>query len=166
KQFRKSLEDDYREMRRCFDAEAWKSVHVLAGSIVEAPLTDYLCSTTNATRPKKDPLRIDLGEAISICRDEKVLLDRTADLCSAIKSYRNLIHPGRMVRLEEQAPDKGSATVALAVVDMIAEEVAKQRRKAVGLTAEQILSKVLRDVNSLPLLKHLIHEASEQQRER
>src|SRR5438034_1233810 len=102
KDFRESLESDYGEMRRCFEASSWKSTQVLAGSIVEALLADYLCSTTNANRPAKDPLKLDLGEAIAICLTENVLIQRTADLCSAVKSYRNLIHPGRMIRLGEQ----------------------------------------------------------------
>jgi len=33
-EFRKSLESDYQEMTSCFTAEAWKAVHVLAGSIL------------------------------------------------------------------------------------------------------------------------------------
>lgn len=49
---------------------------------------------------------------------------------------------------------------------MIAEEVARVRRAAVGLTAEQILSKVMRDSNSLTILTHLLQEVNEQQRER
>jgi hypothetical protein len=166
KEFRESLESDHSEMRKCADVQAWKSVQVLAGSIVESLLVDYIVSTTNASKPSKDPLKMDLGEAIMFCRNEKVLSDRTADLCSVIRSYRNLIHPGRMVRLDEQPPDKGSSTIALALVDIIAEELARVRRTAVGLTAEQILSKVQRDANSLTILKHLLQEANELQRER
>ena len=166
KEFRESLEADHLEMRRCADAQAWKSVQVLAGSMVESLLIDYLASTTNPTRSSKDPLKMDLGEAIAICRSEAVLSDRTADLCSVIRSYRNLIHPGRMVRLGEQPPDQGSSAIAMALVDIIAEELARVRRAAVGLTAEQILSKVLRDANSLTILKHLLQEVTEQQRER
>ena len=101
-----------------------------------------------------------------ICRNEKVLSDRTADLCSVIRSYRNLIHPGRMVRLGEQAPDQGSSTIALAVTNMIMEELANILRTTVGLTGEQILSKIQRDANCLVILKHLLAEVSERQRER
>ena len=111
KEFRESLESDYNEMRSCVEAQAWKSVQVLAGSIVESLLIDYLSSTPNANRSKKDPLKLDLSEAITICREEKVLSERASDLCSVVRSYRNLIHPGRMVRLEEPAPNMGSATV-------------------------------------------------------
>jgi len=71
-----------------------------------------------------------------------------------------------MVRLNEQAPDKGSATIALALIDMITEDLAKVLRASVGLTGEQIVSKIQRDANSLTILKHIIGEASESQRER
>lgn len=166
KEFRQSLESDYSEMRSCVDAKAWKSVQVLAGSIVESLLIDYLSSTQNPNRIKKDPFKLDLAEAISICREEKVLSERASDLCSVVKSYRNLIHPGRMVRLNEQAPNMGSATVALALIDMITDDLAKILRASVGLTSEQILSKIERDANSLTILKHLLAEVSEPQRER
>lgn len=166
KEFRESLEADYTELKNCVEAQAWKSVQVLAGSIVESLLIDYLASTPSSTRPKKDPLKFDLAEAITICRDEQVLSDRTADLCSVIKSYRNLIHPGRMIRLGEQAPNKGSATIALALIEMITDDLAKILRASVGLTAEQILSKIQRDANSLNILQHLLAEVSESQRER
>src|ERR1043166_4837844 len=46
--FRESLESDYLEIQRCLDAEAWKAVHVLAGSIVEAVLIDYLLSVNHS----------------------------------------------------------------------------------------------------------------------
>jgi len=166
KEFRESLEADYAEMKKCVTAEAWKSVQVLAGSIVESLLIDYLSANQNAARTKKDPLKLDLAEAITICREEKVLSDRTADLCSVVKSYRNLIHPGRMVRLGEQPPNMGSATVALALIDMITDDLAIILRASVGLTAEQILSKIQRDANSLNILKHLLIEVTETQRER
>ncbi len=166
KEFRESLETDYAEMRKCIDAEAWKSAQVLSGSIVEALLVDYLAATTNANRKIKDPLKTDLGQAIEICQDEKVISERTANLCSVVRSYRNLIHPGRIVRLAEKAPDKASSSVALALVDMITEELAVFRRATAGLVAEQLLSKIERDENSLTILHHLIQEVSEAQRQR
>ncbi len=153
-------------MRTCTEASAWKSVQVLAGSIVESLLIDYLLTTPNPKRTKKDPLKLDLAEAILICRDEKILSERASDLCSVVKSYRNLIHPGRLVRLQEQAPNEDSANVALALIAMITDDLAKVLRASVGLTSEQILSKIERDSNSITILKHLLAEVSEQHRER
>lgn len=75
KDLRLSLEDDYAEMQKCVEGSAWKSVQVLAGSIVEALLVDYLAATPNPTRTPNNALRMDLADAIAICRTEKVLSD-------------------------------------------------------------------------------------------
>lgn len=165
KAFRTALERDYREMNQSLDCESWKSVQVLAGSIVETLLIDYLTATPNASR-NKDPLRMDLSAAIEVCKTEGVLSNRTADLCSVVRSYRNLIHPGRVVRLNEPAPNKNSASVAAALVQIISEEVSEARRKTAGLTAEQILAKIRTDENARLILKHLLSEANEHQKER
>lgn len=165
KPFRKSLESDYREMSQSLNGEAWKSVQVLAGSIVETLLVDYLTASPNSGR-KKDPLKMDLAEVIEVCKAEGVLSDRAADLCSVIRSYRNLIHPGRVARLNEPAPNKSSATVASTLVQMIAEEIAEARRKTAGLNAEQILTKIRTDANARLILKHLLNEANEHEKER
>jgi hypothetical protein len=166
REFRESLESDYAEMHRCAEVKAWKSVQVLAGSVVEALLIDYLAAIPSSTRSLKDPLKADLAEAISVCLAEKVISQRTADLCSVIRSYRNLIHPGRVVRLEEVLPSPQSAQVALASVDLITEEIARKRNTALGPTAEQLLSKLQRDENALIILKHLLNDATEAERER
>lgn len=165
KDFRESLERDFDELERSAKAQCWKGVQVLAGSIVEALLVDYLASTANS-RVGKDPLKIDLADAIKICREEGVLSDRVADLCSVIRSYRNLIHPGRMSRLGEAPPDEASASIATALVSLIVGEVAKFRRASVGLTAEQVVSKIVRDSNANHILAHLLQEVSETEKER
>lgn len=162
--FRKSLETDYKDMAHCLEGKAWKSVQVLAGSIVEAMLVDYLVAAKYAPPGGKDVLKFDLAEAVTACKGQKVISDRTADLCSVIRSYRNLIHPARAVRLQEQAPDENSATVAYRLIQIIANELAKAREEKVGMTAEQILQKVCSDANSLSILKHLLEATSEKQR--
>lgn len=167
KRFRESLEADYNEMSGCVEQGAWKSAQVAAGSIVETLLVDYLQAHQYPNRPKnKDPLTITLSDAIALCASEGVLTQRTADLCSVIRSFRNLIHPGRVVRLNEPAPDRGSANIALQLVDLITRDLARELQKRVGLTAEQVLSKILRDEGSVKLLSHLLEGFNERQRER
>lgn len=107
---------------------------------------------------------MDLGEAITVCRTENALSARTADLCSVVRSYRNLIHPGRLVRLGEEQPSKTSCDIAVALIELIVAEIARNRRAAVGLTGEQILSKLLRDPNCLVILSHLLAETNDEQR--
>ena len=160
-EFRASLEGDYEEMRHCHEARAWKSVQVIAGSIVEALLIDYLAARSVPLSGKKDPLKLDLAEAIAICETEKVITDRSANLCSVIRSYRNLIHPGRLIRLKEPSPSPQSAGIAVALVDLIIDEIAKVRKGDFGFTAEQILAKLEKDHNSIALLPHLLKEVHE-----
>lgn len=164
KDFRASLDADYAEVTSCLERGAWKSVLVLAGSMVETLLVDYLVSTPVSGRKAKDPLAITLSEAIAVCKSEKVLSERSADLCAVVKSYRNLIHPGRVVRMNEPRPNKDSATVAFTLVHMIADELGNARAEKVGMTAAQIVSKILKDKNSLSILPHLLGETSEAQR--
>lgn len=170
KDFQGMLERDYAELVKSRDGEAWKSVHVLAGSIIEALLIDYLVSTaattTNANRPKKDPLKMDLAEAVEVCKEEGALSDRTAQLCSVVRSYRNLIHPGRMVRLAEDTPSEDTARIAMSLVDIIIRDVAKMRQRELGLTADQVLSKLERDPQSLSILRHLFQEMAQPEQDR
>lgn len=162
---RKSLTSDYSEMRHCMDIEAWKISQVLAGSIVECLLIDYLASQAEGAGAK-DPLKIDLADAIARCRSSGAISDRTADLCAVVRSYRNLIHPGRMIRLQEKAPSRASCDIAMALIELIVEDIAKTRRSSVGLTAEQIVSKVVRDSRCLNILKHLLEDVREPQKVR
>src|ERR1700685_337013 len=96
---RHTLEADYREMLLCAEHNAWKAVHVLAGSIVEAVLVEYLLS---AKLSDVDPLEMSLSQLIAASKKAGVLSAKTSDLSSAVKSYRNLIHPGRLKRLSEE----------------------------------------------------------------
>src|SRR5688572_58721 len=115
-QFRASLESDYKELDSSLAAENWKSAHVLAGSIVEALLIDHIIAEGLAK--KEAALKLDLAGAIAKCVDAKVLSQRTADLSSVIRSYRNLIHPGRSIRLNELV-DADSARIALSLVGIV-----------------------------------------------
>jgi hypothetical protein len=60
---------------------------VLAGSIVEAVLIDYLVEAADKSGAKTqaDVLKTDLDAAIAACRDAGILSDKTANLSSVIK---------------------------------------------------------------------------------
>jgi hypothetical protein len=156
-EFRKSLELDYQEMSLCFSAGAWKAVHVLAGSIIEAVLLDYISAEGFASHD--EALKMDLGTAINLCKEKKVISSRTSDLSSVIKSYRNLIHPGRLIRLKESV-DKNSAEVARALVGIVVGEIEKQKRDKYGYTAEQIVEKIRRDSSVDTIISHIIKRAN------
>lgn len=155
--FKAALESDYREMQLAREAGAWKAVHVLAGSIAEAILIDYVMGTDIPARMQIDLLKVDLGGAIKLCREEGILSERAATLSDVIRGYRNLIHPGRAIRLGETVDEK-SAVVAVALVEMIADEVGKSRAATKGNTAEQLLSKIEHDISAVPIARHLLQE--------
>lgn len=162
---RESLEKDRAEVATANDGEAWKAVHVLVGSIVEALLVDYLLGIQYQKKSGTDPLKMDLSELITACEVEGALSKKAVQLCSAIRGYRNLIHPGRVVRLSETV-DKNGATVATAVMQMVAGEIAAKRKEQYGYTAEQIVAKLERDQSAMGILGHLLMDMKDLERER
>ena len=160
--FRKSLSEDQRELQSGLATESWKSVHVLAGSIVEAVLTEYL--VVSGVRPSgKDPLSMTLGEVVIACQNDGVLDKSTTALCEVVKDYRNLIHPGRMKRLQQQVTREG-AHIASNLVTLIARAVAEKRKQTFGPTAEQILRKLESDQHALAVIPQLLRATKEHER--
>jgi hypothetical protein len=157
--FRLGLEADYAELTGTLGTGAWKAVHVLAGSIIEAVLIDYLLEDAEKSKgpaPYGDPLKIELGPAIDACKDAGVLSEKTAALSYVIRSYRNLIHPGRLVRLGETVDEQG-ARVAVALTEMVVAEVGQARGDKLGYTADQLATKIESDPETAQLLrKHLL----------
>lgn len=167
KDIRESLENDFREMSESSTHGNFKSTLVMAGSIIEGLLVDYLVTFPNAARKaKKGPLELHLSEAIEICVEEKVLTKGTAELCTVVKSFRNLIHPGLLTRLGEPAPDENSAVIAVALVKRIVGELEIEFRKRTGLSAEQVVTKVENDPHATGLIEHLLRDLREDQRRR
>lgn len=162
---RASLVSDYSEFQSSLSSEAWKASLVLAGSIVEALLVDHLLSIGYEKRIKKDPLRMQLGELINACQAEKALSGKTVALSTVVQSYRNLIHPGRSIRLEE-TPTRSTAVVAGELIQIIVEEISTKRREQYGFTAAQIVAKLERDESALAIHEHFLREVPEPELER
>jgi hypothetical protein len=155
--FRLSLEADYHELELCMQAGAWKAVHVLAGSIIETILLDYLLATDYPSRSNTNLKLADmrLFEIINVCKSEHILTNKAADLSHVIREYRNLIHPEKVRRLGETVDENG-AIVAQALVRMVVEEVGTKRGEIYGYTAEQLVTKIVRDPSVFPILGHLL----------
>lgn len=161
--FRISLEKDFKELNLCIQTGAYKASVVIAGSIVEAVLIDYVIAENIVTR--EDALKLDFGKVLSLCKDKKIISDKTSDLSSVIKGYRNLIHPGRSLRLNESV-DKDSAEVSKALVNIVLTEVEKQKKENYGYTAEQIIAKIKNDSNASAILSILIKKTNPKELER
>lgn len=151
--FRESLEADYKELGQCVEAGALKAAHVLAGSIIEALLADYLVAMDAGE--EATIAKLGLAELVSMCRDKNLISAKVADLSSAIRGYRNLIHPGRAVRTAESV-DEHSAAIAARLVELIVAEVAEQKKQVYGFTAEQIVGKLQSDPSAIAIVEHLL----------
>jgi hypothetical protein len=161
--FRQSLTSDYAEITASIESGAWKAVHVLAGSIVEAVLVDYLAAVDYKKKTGKDPLKLELADAIEACKKEGVLSQKAADLSSVVRGFRNLIHPGRVVRLNEKINSK-TAMIAKTLVDLVVEEIAENKKEKYGFTADQIANKLEKDSSAISVISHFLKETNEIER--
>lgn len=161
-ELRGSLASDYKELQACLSTGAWKAAHVLSGSIVEALLVDYLLRIQYS---KKDPLKMTLEALVDAGLSAGVLSEKTSDLSSVIRGYRNLIHPGRVLRLGETVDEEG-ARIADALVSLIVREVSAKQAQVHGLTAEQLLGKFEGDPSALAISDHLLRDVQPHELER
>lgn len=161
---RTSLDSDAAEMSVCLEAKAYKAVHVLAGSVLEAILVDHLDSIGYSDPKGKTLLELNLGQLIAAARGNKVLSKRAADLASVVQDYRNLIHPGRLARLSERI-DANTADIARALVEVVATEISDLRRDTYGYTAQQVANKVENDSSSMSILGDLLRETKPREME-
>lgn len=149
------LEADYREMRKALAHGMWKTVHVLAGSILEAVLCDFLISTGYQDKKGLNPTTLELRKIIDACFEEGALSSKSKNLASAVREYRNLIHPGRSIRLQEEV-SPGSAKAVDGVLEIAIADVTKKKAAIYGYTAEQIIAKLQSDPAATRLLNRLL----------
>lgn len=161
-ELRQALKDDYRELTIAIEHELWKAAHVLSGSIIEAVLVDYLLDV-GKTQP--DPRQMTLDALVDAAHAEGVLSEKAASLSVVVRHYRNLIHPGRILRLQDHV-DREGASVAASLVRMIVREVAEKRTLIYGLTADQLLTKFEDDPLAPSIASHLLADVKEQELER
>lgn len=162
-ELRRALESDYRELQSCLKAEAWKAVHVLAGSLVETDLIDALYAEKGVDQTKLDSMVLD--ELVKLGKQYAVLSGETVDLSAVVRRYRNLIHPGRVKRLEKVVNGNG-AVVAAQLVEIITSEVARRKKETYGYTAEQLFERLKSGSSALPLVELLLKDCKHREVER
>jgi hypothetical protein len=121
---------DVASAHRSVTAGDWKAATVVAGSVVEALLLwrlqkhdpTPLGAAVTKLKLKPSPDQWDLGEQIRVCEELGILKPETHELAEITRKFRNLIHPGRAIRLA-QACDKGTALAALAAVERVIVDV-------------------------------------------
>jgi hypothetical protein len=161
-ELRQGLESDYKELQACLKAEAWKAVQVLAGSIVEAILIDAL-SGTGVNQVTLESM--DLAPLIEMAKEKGMLDGEAVDLSTVIRKYRNLIHPGRVKRLEKSV-DHSGAVIAAELVEVISTQVARKKQQTYGYTAEQLFERLRGGSSALPLVNILLRDAPKAEVER
>jgi hypothetical protein len=132
--------------------------------MIEAILIDFIMSKNTDPSKRESILKMDLGTAIDQCKASKVLSGKTVGLSIVIKDYRNLIHPGRIIRLE-QTVTEDDANVAATLIKMVAEDIAKKQQESYGYTAKQIINKIQTDSTGFPgVMKSLISNLQEREK--
>lgn len=157
-EYRKCLEGDYAELQACLKTDAKKAVVVLAGSIVEAVLTDALVGA-QLTVPGT------LEKIIEEAQANKFLDEDAVHLSTVIRRFRNLIHPSLSVRRKENV-GANEAIIAAQVVEIVAKQVAKRKQETYGFTAEQLLDRLKGGPSAFSLLSHLVKKTPEGEIER
>lgn len=154
-QFKYLLERDFNELNNCIEINASKSVLLLSGSIIEAILIDFFLNNLPQEKTKAKVLKMGLGELIEEAIKIELISNKIRDLSTVIKSYRNLIHPGREIRLKEEF-DKDTANVAYSLVKMILKEVKNTYNLKYGYKAEDIYNKIQVDSGTYSIFDKLL----------
>lgn len=129
---RMSFRIDLSSVNRALSNGEWKAATVLAGSVLEALLlwrlqqcprpdisTGVSKLTANQTlqkKPEADLASWSLFEYIEVTSELKLISEETAIQARLAKDFRNLIHPGRGIRLG-QACNRGTALSAVAAME-------------------------------------------------
>jgi hypothetical protein len=131
---RESLRQDISAVNRALANGEWKAATVLAGSVVEALLLWALqpCrpedietaihalmeNKTLLKNPGKVLDRWDLHDYIEVAAALNLINEETASQARLAKDFRNLIHPGRAVRLRQEC-NRATALSAVAAVEHV-----------------------------------------------
>lgn len=163
--FRTLLTRDYLELQKCLENEAYKSVLVLSGSILEAALSDFFIQFPIEGKSESSILQSNLGTLIDIAESEKIISSKEKNLATVVKDYRNLIHPGKEIRKEEKFNSE-SATIAAKVVDIILNSVKSVYISKYGNTAEEILERLKHDWHYQSVFDKVVIKLNQNEKEK
>lgn len=155
--FRASLEKDAEELVRCMKVGAWKSAHILAASLIQATLVDFLVSAGVAA--EDDLSRLSLTRLLDLCRTQQVLSPRTVELAGFLRLPADFLSPSSRVRIEA-ATDETGARIAQALLEIVINEVSSHRRETFHFSAEQVVTKIQSDSSAVAIFEHLLRKLS------
>jgi hypothetical protein len=133
---RESIRIDISTAEQAFGNGEWKASTVLAGAAIEALLLWRLKQEDTKTLQSKIDFakvtEIDdwaLDKLLKASKEVKIIEDRTFTEALLAKDFRNLIHPGRALRLQKKCT-KATALTALASLEHIIENLIPKLEKA------------------------------------
>lgn len=157
--FRIILDRDYNELIKCFDSGCYKSVLILSGSIIESVLVEYFLNNPPDGYTQKRILNMSLGDLIELAKEKELIDAKIMSLSAVVKNYRNLIHPGREVRLKEQF-DKETANVSISLVRLILKDIKSNYLEKYGYSAKELIQKIINDSVSIGIFEELVKKLS------
>lgn len=160
---RSMIERDKEELDKCLENKINKSALLLSGSIIEAILVDYFINFPLLEKTEEQVLKASLGVLIDWAFEAKLISERSKELSKVIRSYRNLILPGREYRQRENV-DIQAATIAYNLVEIIVKEISENYSERKGFTAEQAIKKINLDRSSSSIFPHLLENMSKSER--
>ncbi|MGB8656739.1 MAG: hypothetical protein WCE90_03015 [Candidatus Zixiibacteriota bacterium] len=123
-ELREIIERDYQEVQKVKNAKAPKATIVLAGSIIEALLLEALLKDSPKAKiapkaPKENELRKwHLNSLIEVAEELGKIEQDTTQFSYVVKDYRNLIHPGKEIRIKLK-PKPEEAEIAFQVLKKV-----------------------------------------------
>lgn len=151
------LERDYSELNKCFESGCYKSVLILSGSLIESVIVEFLINKPPEGYKEKKILSLSLGDLIDLALSVKLIDERIKSLSTVVKNYRNLIHPGRELRLNEQF-DRETANVSVSLVRLILKEIKIKYVEMYGYSAKDVIQKITNDNLSIGIFEELVEK--------
>ncbi len=103
RELRREAEGDYREILACHATHSWKAAIMLTGSCLEAILLDLVLQREEEAKkltaaPKGSPASWNLADLVEVCEALDLISKGQISLSDAVREFRNLVHPGRIMR--------------------------------------------------------------------
>lgn len=115
---RKILESDWAEANRLIQVNAWKSIIIMSGGILEGLLI-WRLGTARCETNFEDYEDWSLSDLIKECKKSALLKKQDEQLSDWAREYRNVIHPANQKKYERKI-ERSHAMIAFHFVDAIA----------------------------------------------
>ncbi len=155
--FKSLLERDFEELQECINHKLSKSAVIMSGSIIEAMLLEFFIHNLPKDITLAKLYRFELNDLINEAESVQLISKRSKDLSVVIKDYRNLIHPGREIRTNENV-DYETAIVSFSLVKIVLKEIRENYLKQYGYKAEDIYNKIIVDSSTFSIFPNLLQK--------